>query len=118
MATDDSDLHWAAKSEAHMLAMAIEHYGSVGQCHDRIITRASNRILTFRGIDALQGRLLWCPSGYVMYAGGRWSPELTDRRGAMLMRDSVSGSFYCWTPEGLVPAVPQDIGPDHLGWIW
>ena len=104
-------------TEARMVKQAITEHGSIGAAHDDALMKVHGvKRVTAHRVE--RSRLLWCPSGYVQYNIHEHSPELTDRSGAMLMRDRITLPFQVWTPEGLRCCHPRGIGPEHRGWTW
>ena len=104
-------------SEARMVAYAIAAHGSIGAAHDFEIMKAPGVVRLSRPHFEV-ARLLWCPSGELTYGEGLFSPILTDRYGAMLMRDNSCDPFMVWTPDGLRRVHPIHYGSDHRGWAW
>ena len=110
-----------AATEADMLGYGIKRHGTVGAAHDAFLTavRGVFRVMVREGEGVpAYARLAWVDGGRVRAfepeasPRGAMSEELSDRRGAMLMRGPVTmvdeglpRPWFMWTQPGLAETV-------------
>ena len=107
----------AAGSEAAMVRVSAREFGGVGAAH-RALLGSVPGVREYHGLWPLGAptRVAWCPRGKLWTACGM-TTELSDVRGALIMRHPSDCTWYVWAEQGLVACSPV-VDQVETSWYW